>query len=166
MRKKQVITNGDDVISALMKKAQELNDPELLAMAASLSKKPKQIKKKATKKKPKVQKVEIYEEPEDEVVESVPKRKRTDDKSDDDKRAVRFSKYKPPKGPNRFQDDGITGRDAEDERLKKLGFNRGKTRPKFGLVQATCSNCGGKEKVHPMFNTEFFKCDKCSRKPV
>lgn len=165
MRKKQVITNGDDVISALMKKAQELNDPELLAMANSLSNKPKPTKKKAAKKKPTKKKlVKPIVEEEVEEVENIPVRKRTENKPDNEKRAVKFGKYQPPKGPNRFQDDGVTGRDAEDERLKKLGFNRGRIRPKFALVKSTCSNCGAKEQTHPMFNTEFFKCEKCSRK--
>jgi hypothetical protein len=153
MRKKQAITNNDDVVAALMKKAQELNDPELLAMATAMSEqkvKPKaKPKKKAVKS---VKKVKVKPEP---VVEK-------DEDDDGPKKLVKFSRWKPPSGPNKFVDDGKSCRDKEDEKIKKLKVITESKRPKFRLVRATCSVCERKVEVHPMYNTEFFRCEKCT----
>jgi len=165
-KKKEIVINREDALVALKEKLG--NDPELLKLIGALTSAPPKAKKPATKKPKKSKKVEVVEEIEPEVQDDEPEfdSRGTRFKSSDEpnKRAVKFRPLAKPSGPNLFKDDGKQCRDAEDERLKALNVVVKSERKTFSKVKVRCSNdgCNRSEVVHPMYNTEFFKCSKCT----
>lgn len=156
-KKPKIVTDPKKLLEEALKLAE--SNPDLLKVLSTLkdntakpTKKKKPVKRKQAKVKESVNKVE--EVPQEEFVK--PKSEKTT--------AAKFRKYVPPKGPNKFVDDGKSCRDEEDERLKKLNVIVQSHRPEFRHVDVKCSDCGKKVSVHPMYNTEFFRCDQCVRR--